>query len=62
MATPTPWLWNAGHLSRRSFFLAFFFHYSKGGQDISLPQGWGSELLVTELRGVDHKEQESHVA
>lgn len=42
-----------------------FFHYNIGGQDISLPQGLGSELLVTELRSVGHKErmeQESHVA
>lgn len=33
-----------------------FFHYSKAGQDISLPQGPGSELLVTGPRSVGHKE------
>ena len=32
------------------------FHYSKRGQDISLPQGPGSDLLVTELGSVDYKE------
>lgn len=42
---------------RCPFSLAsFFFHYRKGGQDISLPQGPGSELLVTGLRSVGHKE------
>lgn len=41
---------------RCPFSLASFFHYRKGGQDISLPQGPGSEVLVTGLRSVGHKE------
>lgn len=40
-----------------SFLSGLVFHYSKGGQDISLAQGLDSEWLVTGLARVGHQDR-----